>query len=652
MTTAGLQLPGIADAYLEWALSVGFQGVADTNDHAAGQQIALLLKPKDAAMLKSLVQPGSNNVIAWCYQAQPVAVLMTSAEWVQRHLPELKAATTALELATPIAVAPSGSALSVRRTQPAELTQTSSAGSSCVPTQPDVMGCIDDGFAVDHPMFRRVDGSYRLLRYWDQNESQAPSAPWTASGFEEGGRAHLMGYGRQLTQVTGLAACGMSVPLFPPPVGGSHDDVAYHQALGLSALRHPSTHGMHVLDALAGSVPVLNRCSPSRPGTLAQPGHDGKRPTQAPVADRAADASLVLVQLPQRAKDDASGRWLGSHVLDGIHYILAAAGQATHVVINVSWGPQTGPHDGSSLLELAMDALVEQWREKGRKLDIVLPAGNTSLAQAHAEFDICKGLEKGVYWVVPPGQTSTSFLEIWWPASMASAPAVAITSPSGHSIAIHQEGIGTVSHASVVLIKHHSGRYMALVAMPPTFSHGHSVTCAPHGRWRVSVKASSAGAGGDEASIYLGRTRPNMGGRPRGTSGYLLAIDDDGSHRQQHTPASRYASKPPLVTQGALNGIATGRATHVVGGLQLTDGEAVRYGSGPLPASPRGVSLPAQESTILHGMLTGAVRPGTVARLVGTSIAAPQEARRLVNAGFTTNPPATNVPKPTAAFPV
>ena len=42
-------------------------------------------------------------------------------------------------------------------------------------------------------------------------------------------------------------------------------------------------------------------------------------------------------------------------VLDGLHYIVSRCANDAAIVVNISWGTLAGPHDGSSLLEAAMD---------------------------------------------------------------------------------------------------------------------------------------------------------------------------------------------------------------------------------------------------------------------------------------------------------
>src|SRR4030095_13755021 len=99
---------------------------------------------------------------------------------------------------------------------------------------------------------------------------------------------------------------------------------------------------------------------------------------------------------------DSSGRWLARHALDGLHYIVESAGpETTGIVVNMSWGPQTGPHDGTALLEEAIDELVDSHQASPCPLEVVLPAGNTYSARAHGVVPIREGC-RDVQWIVPP----------------------------------------------------------------------------------------------------------------------------------------------------------------------------------------------------------------------------------------------------------
>ncbi|MDP3613088.1 MAG: hypothetical protein Q8R98_14620, partial [Rubrivivax sp.] len=98
------------------------------------------------------------------------------------------------------------------------------------------------------------------------------------------------------------------------------------------------THGGHLLDMAAGRTDPL---APRAP------------------ADAAANANLVFVDLPLSTAMDSSGGSLAAHVLDGVRYILSVAKPGHPTVVNISYGAQAGPHDGSSLIERALDELLE-----------------------------------------------------------------------------------------------------------------------------------------------------------------------------------------------------------------------------------------------------------------------------------------------------
>jgi hypothetical protein len=93
---------------------------------------------------------------------------------------------------------------------------------------------------------------------------------------------------------------------------------------------------------------------------------------------------------------------------------------------------------------------------------------------------------------------------------------------------------------------------------------------------------------------------------------------------------------------GTLNGTATAEdsGVHVAGGYVVLDGRKSPYSSagparrGPLPHRRVGPDyvMPCDESYALQGILAGGTRSGSVFRLIGTSAAAPQLARWVVDA--------------------
>ncbi len=166
-----------------------------------------------------------------------------------------------------------------------------------------IVGIVDIGFQCNNPSFYTSDGSRtRIKRYWQQsNKNGTPPA-----GFS---------YGTEFT------------------------DTAIIQNLN----DMDGTHATHVAAIAAGS-------GFSTPGLQ----YRGMAP----------EADLVFVSI-KYSNDTLGGSALGDYVvanptiLDAYKYIFDyAASVGKPAVINLSWGMHTGPHDGTSLFDLATASLV------------------------------------------------------------------------------------------------------------------------------------------------------------------------------------------------------------------------------------------------------------------------------------------------------
>ena len=376
------------------------------------------------------------------------------------------------------------------------------------------------------------------------------------------------------------------------------------------------SHGAHVLSWLAGQPPYAGA------------GLD---------ADQASRCPLILVNFPRQAVNDPSGRWLGRYALAGLDYMVeqALAIQAKRLVVNISWGPQTGPHDGSSLLESALGQRIAAATKNGLQVDIVLAAGNCRQSRAHAQFEASLGCT-GLTWVIPPAIQAPPFLELWWPQGT-DLTQVRVTVQAPHRQTFQMVGAGVASgqNAYLVILNHHpqngSDRPMALLALNPT---GDTAQAATHGRWQISVEGIEGVTGLVHA--YVARQAANLGAPYRGPDSYLDDPNDgqQGFHRH---PAPSPSASSLVSRRGTLSGLATAAHAQVyaAAGAVLSTGEAAVYSSEG-PSASGGTSrpnwaLPTDETPLLKGVLGAGSRPGSVVRLVGTSMAAPQLARMLLN---------------------
>lgn len=165
-----------------------------------------------------------------------------------------------------------------------------------------VIGIVDVGFQNNHPNFFTKDGSKtRISRFWYQNQAGTPPA-----GFN---------YGNLYTDSNAIITLN--------DVDGSH--------------------GTHVAGIAAGS----GFSTPNRQ-------YRGVAP----------EAELVFVSI-KYSNDTLKGSALGDYVIanpciiDAYKYIFDyAESVGKPAVINLSWGMHTGPHDGTSLFDIATEQLV------------------------------------------------------------------------------------------------------------------------------------------------------------------------------------------------------------------------------------------------------------------------------------------------------
>ena len=190
-----------------------------------------------------------------------------------------------------------------------------------------MVGIVDIGFQTDHPTFFDNKGSsYRVKRFWNQ-QNNGGNKP---IGFI---------YGTEYADSTSI----------------------------LNALDDDGSHGTHVAGIAAGS---------------------GFTSTNNKYRGMAPEADLYFVGI-KYANDTISGSALGDYVvanptiIDGYKYLfqLAKLNQQP-CVTNLSWGMHTGPHDGTSLFDQAVDQLAGPGRV------IVGAAGNEANNRMHIGYDL------------------------------------------------------------------------------------------------------------------------------------------------------------------------------------------------------------------------------------------------------------------------
>lgn len=216
-----------------------------------------------------------------------------------------------------------------------------------------VIGIIDTGIDWRHECFRDGSGNTRIISMWDQH--------LTPVYGQESSPDHF-GYGVEYGQAQINEALSAETAL-------------------IRSGDHPNGHGTHVAGIAAGN--------------------------SVPYTGVAPEAEIIVV-----ANLTSDERSLGdsARTLDAVSYIFdVAAMLGKPAVINLSQGDNFGPHDGTSMLEIGIDNLLE-----GPCRAMVKSAGNTAGAGAHASGVIGTGDVGNVRFHVPGHVREPETLEIWY----------------------------------------------------------------------------------------------------------------------------------------------------------------------------------------------------------------------------------------------
>lgn len=217
-----------------------------------------------------------------------------------------------------------------------------------------IVAAIDWGLDFAHPDFRDDDGRTRLIALWDQRVRGVPST---------------YGYGAIHSRDAIDRALREADPF---------------EALGYRAATTPApAHGTHVMGIAAGNGKAGGPCG------------------VAPEAD------LIFVHLGPGTGD------LGNSIdlLEAVHFVVATAGTRP-VAINMSIGRHAGPHNGTLLIEQAID-----WLVLNRPGTIVVQStGNYYSRSVHMEGRLRETRTAVLPFVVPARGGQPAMVEFWYNA--------------------------------------------------------------------------------------------------------------------------------------------------------------------------------------------------------------------------------------------
>jgi len=317
-----------------------------------------------------------------------------------------------------------------------------------------VVGVVDWGCDFVHPDFRRRDGGTRLLALWDQRVD----TPVTATNPYGRGRIH------------DTAEIDRAVSGDDPFAALGYDPTDLDTGDG--------THGTHVMSIAAG-------------GGFAAP------------VGVAPKADLVFVELASRATAGLANFGDSVAILEAVDFVTKQAG-ARPTVINLSMGKHGGPHDGSTLVEMALDHLVRS--RPG--LVIVNSAGNYYDKAIHTSGRLPEGERAVIDWIVNTADRTGNELEIWYPGD--DAFEVSVGRPNGRFSA----GVGQDENLDIMVDGDNVGRIYHRSRDPNNGSNHIDIflyATAPPGHWQVEIEGVRIDDGRFDAWIERdGGPQPNQ----------------------------------------------------------------------------------------------------------------------------------------------
>lgn len=225
---------------------------------------------------------------------------------------------------------------------------------------------LDSGVDYRHPDFCTEDGATRILTYWDQTLDY--------DGMNRYGVGRIFSreeLDRLLTAAAGSGAPGSGTP--------------GEQTVSAPATEAPlpepsadfSGHGTHIAGICAGN----GRASGGR--------NRGAAP----------ESSLLVVKL----KNDADSVFTDyANLMMAVDYVVRFASDAAlPLSINISYGSNDGPHDGSGLMERYLNNCIFY----GKNV-VVTATGNEGISRRHSHVQVSEDTRNAVPFSVAPGENS------------------------------------------------------------------------------------------------------------------------------------------------------------------------------------------------------------------------------------------------------
>ena len=505
-----------------------------------------------------------------------------------------------------------------------------------------VTAIIDDDIRFAHERFRDTQNSTRIRHFWKQGietfyASENDVTVALGKEFDKAALDQLISttryepeiYRRLLQETARAAQVGRDSTILS---SGKFYDASYRRSYGFR-----TSHGAHVMDVAAG----------------------------APVGVQSANFHpIVAVELPELATLETNGARLDSYVLQAVHRIFSWVDNWHHetetvrvsVVINLSYGITAGPKDGTGLLERELALLAAGRESEGLPTKFVLPAGNAYRGQLSGAMALTPKKPQSVDWCVQPGDKSPSFLEI---RTCAQCPIeICLKTPDGeeqkvsllpeqkdHSYDWDIKGRGIRNGRIYCQRKgQDSDHWLITLALSPTQNYEAPFHRAPAGTYKVSLKT----LGSSETVAFFDVQRDDsLTNYPAfGRQAYLDDCNVSGFDQELkgyfepscNSTVTRHRTLSPYVTHQSEQIFSVGGTFDHDNRFGSTDPKEKRpsYYSASADSHEHAphpdISAVSEDGMAFGGVLAAGGFSGSSSIIGGTSVAAPQVTRLLVEA--------------------
>jgi hypothetical protein len=476
---------------------------------------------------------------------------------------------------------------------------------------------VDNGCPFAHDNLLTSSGKTRAVAIWDQDlnpdfDSSLTGAP---IGFQ---------YGRQVKRKQLQTWIDRAKN---KSTGVIDEDQCYFFADN-APVKPRASHGAHTLGLLLGKAQSAslqtkqNNCFENAEPNLQTPSDE---------------SDYLFVQLPRRVMLAPSSTQMQRCILDAVDYAIAVAQNSKdtvkQIVFVVCYGSPMGPHDGSSILERALDERIRRLKTVKIDLQIVFPSGNTFDQKAHALINVRPKVTESLAWWSPPDSDVSSFCELWFyipeKKTLETAKITLCFEGDVNQFPIY---IGKVTETAVftypslinpkvvIVCLQKNNQLQVLICNAATAMGADNVGRGISGRMVVSIAS--------ETALPPVHAYCSWGGRNWGYA-----------QRVQKTKFFSDSAGVSVSGDGSLLGSGCGQTTFLVGGFEKSEPRrrAQYSGSGTSRSLPEGklttMLAITEESSVLGGLLCNTNRSNSVLRVNGTSVAAPQLGRALAALG-------------------